>query len=211
MSTAFYLQRLQLTSAARGQVRAATVTITHDGSLCRNAEGDAEFPREQENPTRISFAQLFFDAFRRYGREIGLPIVVLVLVLVFSISSDVFFTAQNLRNIGVAAAALAAVSFGQTFAVLTAGLDLSVGSTVALVSVVAAYGMRRDGIALGVAEGILAGTFVGLINGLVITRFGVFPFIATLAMLSDAFRFGSESERRNSSVRSAGTLWRFRL
>ena len=81
------------------------------------------------------FAPLFLDAFRRYGREIGLPVVVVVLVLVFSVSSDVFFTPQNLRNIGVAAAALAAVSFGQTFAVLTAGLDLSVGSTVALVSV----------------------------------------------------------------------------
>jgi ribose transport system permease protein len=130
------------------------------------------------------FAQPVFDAFRRYGREIGLPIVVLALVLVFSISSDVFFTPQNLRNIGVAAAALAAVSFGQTFAVLTAGLDLSVGSTVALVSIVAAMGIRRHGIGLGVVEGVLAGTFVGLINGLVITRLGVFPFIATLAMLS---------------------------
>jgi len=57
------------------------------------------------------FAPLFLDAFHRYGREIGLPIVVLVLVLVFSVFSDVFFTPQNLRNIGVAAAALAAVSF----------------------------------------------------------------------------------------------------
>ena len=132
----------------------------------------------------VRFAPLFLDACRRYGREIGLPAVVLVLVLVFSVSSDVFFTPQNLRNIGVAAAALAAVSFGQTFAVLTAGLDLSVGSTVALVSVVAAYGIRSYGIGLGIVEGVLAGTFVGLINGLVITRLGVFPFIATLAMLS---------------------------
>jgi ribose transport system permease protein len=119
-----------------------------------------------------------------YGREIGLPAVVLLLIIIFSFSSDVFFTPQNMRNIGVAAAALAAVSFGQTFAVLTAGLDLSVGSTVALVSVVAAYGIRSHGIGLGVTEGILAGTLVGLINGIVITRLAVFPFIATLAMLS---------------------------
>jgi ribose transport system permease protein len=100
------------------------------------------------------------------------------------VASDVFFTVQNLRNIGVAAAALAAVSFGQTFAVLTAGLDLSVGSTVALVSVMTAYGIRSHGIALGVAEGLVVGIVVGLINGLVITRLRVFPFIATLAMLS---------------------------
>jgi len=53
----------------------------------------------------------YFLMLHRYGREIGLPIVVLVLVLVFSDFSDVFFTPQNLRNIGVAAAALAAVSF----------------------------------------------------------------------------------------------------
>src|SRR6185312_6666742 len=130
------------------------------------------------------FSPLFLDAFRRYGREIGLPVIVLVLVLAFSVSSDVFFTPQNLRNIGVAAAALAAVSFGQTFTILTAGLDLSVGSTVALVSVIAALGMRSQGIAAGLIEGLLAGALVGLANGIVITRLHVFPFIATLAMLS---------------------------
>src|SRR5262245_10198453 len=114
---------------------------------------------------------------RSYGREIGLPAVVIILIAIFSATSDVFFTTQNLRNIGVAAAALAAVSFGQTFVVLTAGLDLSVGSTVALVSVVAAHGIRSHGIALGIVEVVLAGTVVGLIDGLVITRIGVFRFI----------------------------------
>ena len=131
--------------------------------------------------TRKTFAhpliRTIVDGFGVHVREIGLPVVVLVLVVIFSTSSDVFFTPQNLRNIGVAAAALAAVSFGQTFAVLTAGLDLSVGSTVALVSVVAAFGMRKYGIGLGVVEGILAGIIVGLVNGLVITKLAVFPFI----------------------------------
>lgn len=125
-----------------------------------------------------------FDLVRTYSREIGLPAAVVALVIIFSLTSKVFFTTQNLRNICVAAAALAAVSFGQTFAVLTAGLDLSVGSTVALVSVVAAFGIRDHGIAFGVVEGIAAGIAVGLINGLVITTLRVFPFIATLAMLS---------------------------
>jgi ribose transport system permease protein len=124
------------------------------------------------------------DVARSYGREIGLPSVVAIMLIIFSLTSDVFFTAENLRNIGVAAAALAAVSFGQTFTVLTAGLDLSVGSTVALVSVVAAYGIRSHGIAIGVVEGLLAGTCVGVVNGLAITRLNVFPFIATLATLS---------------------------
>jgi len=69
--------------------------------------------------------------FQRYGREIGLPFIVVALTAVFAANSEVFFSLANFRNIGVSAAALAAVSFGQTFAILTAGLDLSVGSTVA--------------------------------------------------------------------------------
>jgi ribose transport system permease protein len=121
---------------------------------------------------------------RHNARDVGLPCAVVALVLIFSATSPVFATGQNFRNIGVAAAALAAVSFGQTFTILTAGLDLSVGSTVALVSIITALGMRRYGIAFGIIEGLLAGGGVGLLNGLIITRLRVFPFIATLATLS---------------------------
>lgn len=124
------------------------------------------------------------NVLRHNVRDIGLPLAVLALVLFFSATSPFFATVPNFRNIGVAAAALAAVSFGQTFTILTAGLDLSVGSTCALVSIVAALGMRRYGTAFGVVEGLLAGGAVGLLNGLIITRLHVFPFIATLATLS---------------------------
>ena len=151
------------------------------------------------------------DLARRYGREIGLPAVVIILMAIFGFTSDVFLTTQNLRNIGVAAAALAAVSFGQTFVVLTAGLDLSVGSTVALVSVVAAYGIRSHGIALGVAEGIFAGTCVGIVNGLVITKLNVFPFIATLAMLSILSGLALNLSGGIPISGLPGSLWRFRL
>lgn len=121
---------------------------------------------------------------RRHSREIGLPFIVMLMVAVFSFSSDVFLSGPNFRNIGVSAAALAAVSFGQTFAILTAGLDLSVGATVALVSIVGALVMRNYGIAPGLLASLATGAAVGLINGVVITRFKVFPFIATLAMMS---------------------------
>lgn len=121
---------------------------------------------------------------QRYGREIGLPIIVLLMVIVFSINSAVFLSLPNFRNIGVSAAALAAVSFGQTFAILTAGLDLSVGAIVALVSIVGALVMREYGVVAGLAASLATGVAVGLVNGLVITRFKVFPFIATLAMMS---------------------------
>jgi ribose transport system permease protein len=121
---------------------------------------------------------------QRYGREIGLPVIVVGLTVLFAANSEVFLSLPNFRNIGVSAAALAAVSFGQTFAILTAGLDLSVGSIVALVSIVGAIVMRDYGIAAGLIASLATGAGVGLVNGIVITRFKVFPFIATLAMMS---------------------------
>jgi ribose transport system permease protein len=121
---------------------------------------------------------------QRYGREVGLPVIVIVMAIFFSIDSNVFLSLSNFRNIGVSAAALAAVSFGQTFAILTAGLDLSVGAIVALVSIIGALIMRDHGVAAGLAASLLAGATVGLVNGIVITRFKVFPFIATFAMMS---------------------------
>lgn len=121
-----------------------------------------------------------------YGRQIGLPLAVLGLIVIFSTSSDVFLSLQNFRNIGLQAAALAAVSFGQTAVILTAGLDLSVGSIVALVSVTSAMVMVDFGIPAALGIGLLAGLGVGLVNGLIITRLKVFPFIATLAMMSFA-------------------------
>jgi ribose transport system permease protein len=145
------------------------------------ANSAGEIERTGAIPPRHEWLRNFL---RNNARDIGLPLAVIALVILFSATSPVFATVQNFRNIGVAAAALAAVSFGQTFTILTAGLDLSVGSTVALVSVVTAFGMRGQGVAIGAAEGLLAGAAVGLVNGILITRFKVFPFIATLAMLS---------------------------
>lgn len=118
-------------------------------------------------------------------RKVGLPIVVVALVVFFSITSDVFLTTQNWQNIGLQASALACVAFGQAYVVLTAGIDLSVGSTVALVSVVAAMAMGNS-VLLAVVVALAVGALVGLVNGLVITRLRVAPFIATLAMLSIA-------------------------
>ena len=108
--------------------------------ICRQS---SDAPSQDDGrSTPVAFLQ-------RYGREIGLPIIVIAMVIFFSINSDVFLSLSNFRNIGVSAAALAAVSFGQTFAILTAGLDLSVGAIVALVSIVGALVMRDHGVAGG--------------------------------------------------------------
>lgn len=114
----------------------------------------------------------------------GLPIALLILIAIFATKSELFLTARNLRNVGLQAAALAAVSFGQTVVILTGGLDLSVGATVALVSVVTAMGIVAFDMPTGIALGLLSGLAIGLANGILVTRFRIFPFIATLAMMS---------------------------
>jgi ribose transport system permease protein len=145
--------------------------------------------RRSESPSTaaaIDKSHASVDFLRHHGRQLGLPLVVVALIGFFATASEVFFSIPNFQNIGVAAAALAAVSFGQTFAILTAGIDLSVGSTVALASVVGAFAMRNHGITAGMLAALLTGSAVGIFNGLVITQFRVFPFIATLATLSIA-------------------------
>lgn len=116
--------------------------------------------------------------------NIGLPIAVVILIIIFASSSDLFLTARNLRNVGLQASALATIAFGQMVVILTAGLDLSVGATVALVSVVTALVMVEYGMPAGIFAGLITGIAVGLVNGTLVTRFRVFPFIATLAMMS---------------------------
>jgi ribose transport system permease protein len=114
----------------------------------------------------------------------GLPFALVALIFFFSIKSDLFLTVQNLRNVGLQAAALAAVSCGQMVVILTSGLDLSVGATVALVSVITALAINHLGVPLGIFCGLMSGAGIGIINGVLITWFRVFPFIATLAMMS---------------------------
>jgi ribose transport system permease protein len=147
---------------------------------------DAAGADRAETPAPGGWPALLAALIARHGRQVGLPLACLTLVVFFGATSDVFLNVQNFRNIGLAASALAAVAFGQTFVILTAGLDLSVGSTVALVSVVSGFAMRKYGIGGGIVAGLLTGIAVGLVNGLVITRLRVVPFIATLAMLSIA-------------------------
>jgi ribose transport system permease protein len=124
------------------------------------------------------------DLVLRYGRQIGLPLAVVGLVVLFSSMSPFFLSVQNFRNIGLQAAALAVVSFGQSVVILGAGLDLSVGAIVAMVSIVSALAMLTFGVPAGLCVGLLAGMAAGLANGLIVTRLRVFPFIATLAMMS---------------------------
>lgn len=121
-------------------------------------------------------------AARAIGR-VGMPAVVLGLAVFFGALNPNFWSLTNLGNVSRQISILSLVSLGQTFVILSAGIDLSVGSLLALVSVVCAQAMIPLGISGGVAAGILAGGLAGLVNGLLVARARVPAFIATLGML----------------------------
>lgn len=124
-------------------------------------------------------------------------LIALVLLCVFiSIFSDKFLTTTNAWNVMRQISVNVCISVGMTMVILSGGIDLSVGSVLALCGGVAA-GLLKQGIEIPTANlyvgftllgiiliGILVGSAVGWFNGFVITKFNVPPFIATLAMLT---------------------------
>jgi len=115
--------------------------------------------------------------------RIGLPAVLLLLCIAFGAINPNFWSMTNLTNVSRQISILALISIGQTFAILSAGIDLSVGSLLALVSVVAAQQMLRFGLWGGILAGILAGALAGVVNGFLIAKAKLPAFIATLGIL----------------------------
>jgi ribose transport system permease protein len=114
---------------------------------------------------------------------VGPGLALLAMIIVFSILSPHFLTRANVTNVLVQSAPLLILATGQTFALLMGGLDLSQGSVVSLVSVVTAGVMMRHSLALGAAAGLGVGFGVALVNGLLIGRARIQPFIVTLGTL----------------------------
>lgn len=114
------------------------------------------------------------------------PFIALVLVAVgLSVMSPDFLTVNNLLNVMRQVSINALIAFGMTLVILLGGIDLSVGSILALSSVLTAT-LLRAGVdpMLSTLLGILAGAAMGLVNGLVISKGKVAPFIATLATMT---------------------------
>ena len=126
-----------------------------------------------------------------------LPFLLLIAVLVFAFMSDNFLTGRNLLNVVRQSTYLALVAMGQMFALLTGGFDLSVGTILALTSVVGAtamagaYAAMPDmpalSILIGILAGVTAGTAIGAVNGVGIALFNVSPFMMSLGMASVGF------------------------
>ncbi|WP_128428607.1 substrate-binding domain-containing protein [Streptomyces cyaneus] len=125
---------------------------------------------------------------RRLLLDNGALTALIVLVIAMSALSGDFMTTDNLLNVGVQAAVTAILAFGVTFVIVSAGIDLSVGSVAALSATVLAWSATSEGmpVFLAVLLAVATGIACGLVNGILISYGKLPPFIATLAMLSVA-------------------------
>ena len=138
---------------------------------------------------------------KNYGKQLARfqsLIALFVLCVIISLLSDKFFTVTNGWNVMRQISVNICIATGMTLVILTAGIDLSVGSVLALCGAITAS-LLKNGIEIpsqnlyigftllgGVLAGILVGSVLGLFNGWTITKFKVPPFVATLAVLTIA-------------------------
>ncbi|UNK40795.1 ABC transporter permease (plasmid) [Shinella sp. H4-D48] len=136
------------------------------------------------------------DRRRLIVQEYGIFLAFLLLVAILSVSNEFFLTPGNISNVLLQTSINGILAIGMTFVILTRGIDLSVGSVVALAGMVSASFVTSSataGIAgapypmvLALAAGILVGVACGAVVGLIVSRFSVPAFVATLGMLSAA-------------------------
>jgi len=109
----------------------------------------------------------------------------IVLVIGFSIASPYFRTFDNFVGILLATSVNGVLALGATYVIITAGIDLSVGTVMTFSAVMTGVFIAQMGlpIPVGVVGGILAGTLAGFFNGTMVSRMKIPPFIATLGML----------------------------
>ncbi|MGI9110127.1 MAG: ABC transporter permease, partial [Opitutales bacterium] len=125
---------------------------------------------------------------RNLLHRFGLLFVILLVGLALSLTTDTFLSVANLTNVAKQVSINGILAVGVTFVLLTAGVDLSLGSVVALSGVACATFAHpgEHSVFVPIAVGLLTGAACGLINGALVTRGGVAPFIVTLGMMTIA-------------------------
>jgi len=120
--------------------------------------------------------------------EYGVLIALVLLVVIISLLNPSFLKIDNIMNLLRQTSINVILAIGMTYVILSRGIDLSVGSILAFSGIITAsfVGVESGNMFLGITLGIGAGVLLGLINGLVIAKFKVTPFIATLGMMAIA-------------------------
>ena len=116
--------------------------------------------------------------------EFGVAVILLVMVGFLTVYTDTFLTSTNIFNILRAFSWIAISAFGQCLVIITGGIDLSVGSVMAISGLTSAMLLARHvNVPLAVLAGLLTGLVAGFLNGLMITKGKLPPFIATLGSM----------------------------
>jgi len=123
-----------------------------------------------------------------HTREFGVFVALIILVIFMNFASPYFLTTQNVFNVLRGMSTIGIMAIGMTMVIVSGGIDLSVGSLAAVSAMFCARLMTYNNLSpwLAFLAGMLLGLGLGSINGLVITRVKVTPFIATLGMMSIA-------------------------
>lgn len=121
----------------------------------------------------------------KYMSELTTVIALIILMAVITIINSNFLTANNLLNLLLQVTSNALIAFGMTFVILTGGIDLSVGSILALSSALTA-GLLGSGmpVTLAILISLILGCILGMMNGLLIAYGKLAPFIVTLATMT---------------------------
>lgn len=115
-------------------------------------------------------------------RRVGVVVVLVIVLAIGAWRSPDFLTAENVLNVFRQNAVLALIAIGMTMVIISGGIDLSVGSVMALCSVIAVK-LAPHGFAVAATTAVLTGAVVGFGNGIIVARLKIAPFIATLATL----------------------------
>ena len=121
---------------------------------------------------------------RRVARELRAAWMLLAVCVVLAVASPVFATSGNLLNVALATSVTALLAAGQTFVIILAEIDLSVGAVLGFSAAITALTLRHQSTVTAIVVGLLVGAGAGLVNGLLVTKARMPSFIATLATMS---------------------------
>lgn len=129
--------------------------------------------------------QTFRARFGSFAQKQGALVLLILVCILATARYEAFLTTENLLNVLRQNSMLGIIALGMTFVILTGGIDLSVGALLAVGGVVAAH-LSGHGSAVALVGAICATTFLGLINGVLIAKARIQPFIVTLGMMITA-------------------------
>ena len=149
-----------------------------------NNEIKPSAPETEKTDSQGKIPALMGKFRRQHWVDYAFIIAFVVILVVTASMSDVFFTQRNLSNVMRQSVTNGLLSLGMLIVILTGGIDLSVGPTVALTGIIVA-GLYKNGMPLPLAIliSLFVGVVVGALNGFFIARFKLQPFIVTLATL----------------------------